>query len=144
MDWVKTPPPPLRKNSITNPLFFRMASLTPYCELLDQSWWPQIVSTWQIHRRKSHCITFIYLVPDDSWYLGLALSFGIMSKALTVEGIWQFKGFFFYKIITWKFRNFGLGQIDVLGWLATMYLSSRNYLGPSRLVQELTVGCYIG
>ena len=25
-----------------------------------------------------------------------------------------------------------------------MYLSSRNYLGPSRLVQELTVGCYIG
>ena len=25
-----------------------------------------------------------------------------------------------------------------------MYLLSRNYLGPSRLVQELTVGCYIG
>ena len=25
-----------------------------------------------------------------------------------------------------------------------MYLSSRNYLGPSRLVQEITVGCYIG
>ena len=28
MDWVKTPSPPLRKNSITNPLFFWMASLT--------------------------------------------------------------------------------------------------------------------
>ena len=25
----------------------------------------------------------------------------------------------------------------------TIYLSSRNYLGPSRLVQELTIGCYI-
>ena len=30
---------------------------------------------------------------------------------------------------------------NYLGWLATMYLSSRNYLGPSRLVKELTVGC---
>ena len=29
-------------------------------------------------------------------------------------------------------------------WLTTMNLSSRNRLGPSRLVQELTVGCYIG
>ena len=27
----------------------------------------------------------IYLEPDDSWYLGLALSFRIRSKALTVE-----------------------------------------------------------
>ena len=34
----------------------------------------------------------IYM-PDDSWYLGLALSFGIRSKALTVEEICQFKVF---------------------------------------------------
>ena len=27
----------------------------------------------------------VYLEPDDSWYSGLALSFGIRSKALTVE-----------------------------------------------------------
>ena len=68
-------------------------TLAGHCNFLGLSWWPQIVSTWQIHRRESHCITFIYLVPDDSWYLGLALSFGIRSKALTVEEIWQFKVF---------------------------------------------------
>ena len=28
------------------------------------------------------------LVSDDSWYFGLALSFGVMSKALTIEKIW--------------------------------------------------------
>ena len=33
---------------------------------------------------------YIFL-PDDSWYSGLALSFGIWSKALMVEAIWPFK-----------------------------------------------------
>ena len=42
-----------------------------------------VVSMWCLY--ESHCITFTYLVPDDSWYSGLALSFGIRSKALTVE-----------------------------------------------------------
>ena len=32
-------------------------------------------------------------MSDDSWYLGLALSFEIMAKALTVYEIWQFKVF---------------------------------------------------
>ena len=31
----------------------KLSFVTPYCELLDQSWWPQIVSNWQIHRRES-------------------------------------------------------------------------------------------
>ena len=30
-----------------------------------------------------------YIFSDDSWYSGLALSFGIRSKALMVEVIWQ-------------------------------------------------------
>ena len=38
-------------------------------------------------------ITFINLVPEYSWYSGLSLIFGIWSKALMVEEIWQFKVF---------------------------------------------------
>ena len=36
---------------------------------------------------------------EYSWYWGLALSFGICSKAHTVEEIWQ------SKIIAWKYNN---------------------------------------
>ena len=44
------------------------------------------------------------LVPDDSWYLGIALSLGIMSKVLTASigfmDLWQSK---VKKIIAWKY-----------------------------------------
>ena len=49
----------------------------------------------------------VYILPDDSWYSGLALSFGIRSKSLTVEEKWPFK--VFQKIISWK-------QSDILIW----------------------------
>ena len=41
MDWVKTSPP-LRKNSITNPFFFRMASLRYHFE--QQLWALYVIS----------------------------------------------------------------------------------------------------
>ena len=42
---------------------------------------------------ESHCIRFKYLVPNNSWYSGLALTFGIRSKAWTVDEIRRFKVF---------------------------------------------------
>ena len=45
---------------------------------------------------------FIFLVPDDSWYSGLALSFEIRSK---VNGRGDMTASCFKKIIAWKYRN---------------------------------------
>ena len=48
---------------------------------------------WFLFGGNAYASHAVYLVPDDSWYWGLALSFGIRSKALTVEEISQFKVF---------------------------------------------------
>ena len=37
--------------------FIKLSYVSPYCKLLNQSWWPQIVSTWQIHRCESPLVT---------------------------------------------------------------------------------------
>ena len=60
----------------------------------------QMASIWKKCRRESRSI---YLIKDDSWYWGLALSFEIRSKALTVEEVWLLK--FFKRKSIWKLSD---------------------------------------
>ena len=50
----------------------------PYCAILEA--WNWFVAGQ--HLNASHTV---YILPDDSWYSGIALSFGIRSKSVTVE-----------------------------------------------------------
>ena len=93
----------------------------------------RMVSIWRKCRRESRGITFILLLPDDSWYSGLALSFGIRSKALTVKEIWQFK--VFQRLLPENIVIFGFGQTDDLGWLALRCCPATTQFQASREAQ---------
>ena len=99
---------------------------------------------WFLSRGNADASHAVYLIADDSWYSGLALSFGIRSKALTVQEWWQFK--VLRKKLPENIVIFGFGQTEDLGWLAlkhwsilthmsvcvcvSLYLSSQKKLGP--------------
>ena len=69
-----------------NPFLTKLMSLIYY-------FWQLIVTNcdyaercgWFLSARNADASHAVYLVPDDSWYSDLALSFGIRSTALTVE-----------------------------------------------------------
>ena len=82
----------------------------------------------------SHTVSYLYIYCQIiSWYLGLALSFGIRSKALKVEEILQFK--VVKQIIAWKYRNIWFGQIDDSGWLALRFCPATTQFQATREAQ---------
>ena len=71
---------------------------------------------WFLSRGKANASHVVYLTPDDSWYSGPALSFGIRSKDLTVQEWRQFN--VLRKKLPENIEIFGFGQTEDLGWLA--------------------------
>ena len=59
-------------------------------DVLDLYFWQLLVVDcesygWSLSRGNADTSHAVYLIPDDSGYSGLALSFGIRSTALTVQ-----------------------------------------------------------
>ena len=112
----------------------KLSYVRPYCEVLDQSWCPQIVSTWQTHglgELGSYLADLIQQIYAGFCLSSQGISFIGILAALTGEA--NTSEYLLYLVLIFGSPFSG-----------TMYLWSINYLGQSRLVQELTVGCYLG
>ena len=103
------------------------------CGILGLSRKLWVVSMLKKCQCESHCITFIYLLPNDSCHSGLALSFGIRSKALTLCKI------FFSKIIAWKFKNIWIWPKCLPGVTCIESCPATTQLQASREAQKGTL-----